>query len=251
MRVSFLFIWLSALFLLVSCGKDDPSPDGDKALIAPSDLQVTVDQANNRAVVTGKADPNITIQLNYKGSLGGIAAVGKTDAQGIFTLTVGLLNGYVQKLVAFTQTTSGVEKKSPETTVPDIPVRNKGIDMTVDEIKQLLQSVRWKSDQNLSRLIQKQSNPTPPYDMFVLVAQKYFEFKENGAFYFAVTSPMQFADDKGKWTISDQKVLNIQTTIPLGPMELTNIRIQEITENKLTLLADISDGVFLISLNKE
>lgn len=246
-----IILLISTVLLLISCKKDDQNPQPtDKELTVPSAIQVRVEQNENIAVITGKADPNTRIQLKYKSSRGGVAAVGKTDAQGDFSLSVPLFNGYVQQLVAFTEDTEA-EKKSAETEVADIPVRSNGIALSTSEIKQLLEVNRWKSDQNSSRLIIKQTNPTPPYDVFVLTAQKYFEFKTLGAFYFAVTSPLQFADDKGSWTINDQNILNIQTTIPLGPMEMKNIRIQEITSSKLVLLADISDGVFIISLIKE
>ncbi len=243
-------IVMAALFFMSSCKKEETDPlPVDKPLVAPTGIQVTVAQNENRAVVTGKADANTTIQLKYKGSRGGVAAVGKTDAQGNFSLTIPLLNGYVQQLVAFTVDTES-DKTSPEATVADIPARNDGIAISNAEVKQLLEANRWQSDQNNSRLIIKQTSPTPPYDMFVLTAQKYFEFKTSGAFYFAVTSPLQFADDKGTWTINEEKILNIKTTIPLGPMEMKNIRIQEINSNSLVLLAEIADGLFIISLNK-
>lgn len=242
------------LFLIVAqyaCKKDDPGQEPSGELVTPAQLKVTIDQEKVKAVITGKADANVSVQLKYKSALGGLAQTGKTDAQGNFTLTIDLLNGYTQQLAVFTKTETGIEKVSAEALLPDIPPREKTLGMTNDEIKQMLQAHRWKSDQNTSRLIIKQSSPTPPYDMFVLVAQKYFEFKESGAFHFTVTSPVEFTDDKGDWTINDQQILNINTTIPLGPMEIKNIRIQELTNDKCVSVADIADGVFLISLTKE
>lgn len=242
------------LFLAVqyACKKDDPgSGPGQTELMTPAQLHVTVDQEKSRAVITGKADPNVAVQLKYQGELGGLAQTGKTDAQGNFTLTIALLNGYTQRLAVYTTSETDKEKVSTEALLSDIPPRERALELTNDEIKQLLQAHRWKSDQNTSRLIVKQSNPTPPYDMFVLVAQKYFEFKEGGAFYFTVTSPLQFTDERGSWTINDQQVLNINTTIPLGPMQIKNIRIQELTQDKCIAIADIADGVFIISLIKK
>ncbi|MBX2922553.1 MAG: hypothetical protein KF746_10210 [Chitinophagaceae bacterium] len=249
--------WLLLLFLFLTaaqyaCKKDNPGSEPEQTeLITPAQLHVTVDQEKSQAVITGKADSNVPVQLKYQGELGGLAQAGKTDAQGNFTLTIDLLNGYTQRLAVYTTSETNNEKVSAEALLSDIPPRERSLELTNDDIKQFLQAHRWKSDQNTSRLIIKQSNPTPPYDMFVLVAQKYFEFKESGAFYFTVTSPLQFTDEKGSWTINDQHILGISTTIPLGPMQINNIRIQELMQDKCRVIADIADGVFIISLIKE
>ena len=45
--------------------------------------------------------------------------------------------------------------------------------------------------------------------------------------------------------------MDINTMIPLGAMQIQNIRIQHIDENRLSLLTNISDGLFLLSFVKE
>ena len=85
-----------------------------------------------------------------------------------------------------------------------------------------------------------------PLDMFIGVAQKQFKFENNGKFVFKVTSPLNFTDNNGSWTLSNQE-LTINTKIPLGPLSMTHVRINKLTDDELSLLAEISDGLFLIS----
>lgn len=254
MSKQLILLFISVLVLTqYSCKKDDPGTDPeDKELAAPTLVEVTIQQSNSKAVVTGKADAGVTVSLKYAGAQGAVLREGKTDAQGGFSLDVPLLRGYVQELLVYTsKEVNGSTKTSPEAKVASIPAKEADLSLTLAEIKTKLTAHRWKSDQNTSRILVKQTSPTPPYDMFVTTAQKLLDFKADGAFYFTVTSPLQFTDDKGSWMINDQQILSISTTIPLGPMQLNNIRIQELSDNKFSFVTDIADGVFLISLTKE
>ena len=87
------FLFLTAQY---ACRKDDPgSGPGQTELMTPTQLHVTVDQ-EKPGVITGKADPNVPVQLKYRENWR-IGKTGKTDAQN-FTLTIALLNGYTQRL---------------------------------------------------------------------------------------------------------------------------------------------------------
>ena len=82
-------------------------------------------------------------------------------------------------------------------------------------------------------------------DRFIGIAQKQFQFGPNGKFIFSVTSPLNFTDNKGTWSFDNQEI-SINARIPLGPLAIKHVRINELTDSKLSLLAEISDGLFLI-----
>jgi len=46
-------------------------------------------------------------------------------------------------------------------------------------------------------------------------------------------------------------VITIDTVIPLGPMQIKNARIQHLDADHLTLLGNIADGLFILSMTKE
>jgi hypothetical protein len=250
-KLILLFISLSVL-APYSCEKDhtEPVPE-DNELIAPAELQVTVNQENNTATITGKADANVEVSLKYSGTRGELLKKERSNGQGAFEFTIDLLPGYEQEFVVFTSRVNTAAETSKEVPLTTIPAKEKPPGLTLDEIRQRLTSVRWKSDQNRSRMLIRQTAPTPPYDMFVLVAQKYFDFKADGKFHFTVTSPLQFTDTNGNWTMDGQGIININTTIPLGPMQIRNARINTLDDSTCSLLADISDGIFLLSFTKD
>lgn len=252
-RKAFLLLTGLLFFIQYGCKKGGPDHDPDnRELVAPTEIQVSVQQNNSKAIVSGKADASVTVSLRYAGTRGAVLREGRTDAQGGFSLDVPLLRGYVQELLVYTsKEVNGDTKTSPETKVESIPAREAPLGLTSIQVKERLTAHRWKSDQNTSRILVKQTSPTPPYDMFVTTAQKFFDFKADGAFYFTVTSPLQFTDDKGNWIIDDQQLLSISTAIPLGPMQLNNIRIQDLSGNTFSFVTDIADGVFLIGLANE
>ena len=47
-------------------------------------------------------------------------------------------------------------------------------------------------------------------------------------FVFKVTSPLNFTDNNGSWTLSNQE-LTINTKIPLGPLSMTHVRVNKLT----------------------
>jgi len=61
---------------------------------------------------------------------------------------------------------------------------------------------------------------------------------------------MKHFDDKGTWTISNQ-VLTISTRIPIGPLEMKNVRVNKLTDSELSLLVELSDGLFLMGFEPE
>ena len=102
----------------------------------------------------------------------------------------------------------------------------------------------WNSVASSSRMLIKHQGSLP-LDRFIGIAQKQFQFGQNGKFTFSVTSPLNFTNDKGTWSFDNQEI-SINTRIPLGPLAIKHVRINELTDSKLSLLAEISEGLFLI-----
>jgi len=247
MKIKYILLLLTvfAVIAFSSCSKDNPDPTETTTVNAPSSIQVTT--AEDKATITGKADVGSEVTFQYIGTNGQVLRTIKPDASGNFSFSIDQLVGYEQALKAFA---SKGDKVSTEVNIEKIPAKAAyagGWDNAIT----LMQAHRWKSDQTVSRVIIKQTQVTPPYDMFATVAQKYFDFKSDRTFHFEVTSPLQFTHTAGTWTMDVNGVIAINTEIPLGPMQISNAKIQYLDANRLTLLANISDGLFLLSMTKE
>lgn len=243
-QLKHIFIVSLLVLFQYSCSKDDPTPR-EISVSAPSAIKITT--ADDKATISGKADTGSEVTFRYDGTNGQILRSIKADASGNFSFTVDQLVDYEQQLIAFA---SKDDKTSETVRLDKIPAKaayNGGW----DNARQLMLAHRWKSDQTVSRVIIKQTAATPPYDMFATVAQKYFDFKADNTFHFEVTSPLQFTHNSGTWSMNDNGVITINTVIPLGPMVINNAKIQHLDANRLTLLANISDGLFLLSMTKE
>lgn len=236
-----------------SCSDDDTDPIiENKELAVPSQIQVIVEQNNGIAKIAGVADPNIDIHIKYNDANGAVLKNARTTSSGSFSFQVDLFFGYAQQLVVYTSVENGdITKSSKESEKISVPAKDASLELTNDQIKEKLIANRWKSDQTVSRVIIRQTAVTPPYDMFATVAQKFFVFKASGELHFEVTTPVQFTHTSGSWSIDNNGIATINTVIPLGPMQITNAKIQQLDANRLTLLANISDGLFLLSFVKE
>ncbi|MBD1431366.1 hypothetical protein H8B06_00890 [Sphingobacterium sp. DN00404] len=240
-----LCIFSVFILLQYSCGKDDPAPEEETTINAPSDIQITT--ANDKATISGKADSGTEVTFQYEGTNGQVLRKITTDASGNFSFSIDQLADYEQQLQAFVTKGDLVSKTVKLDKIAAKAAYNEGWQTA----KALIQAHRWKSDQTVSRVIIKQTAATPPYDIFATVAQKYFDFKADGTFHFEVTSPLQFTHDTGTWAINEDGVMTINTVIPLGPMKIEHAKIQHLDANRLTLLANISDGLFLLSMTRE
>ena len=233
------------VFFQYSCAKDNPSNPQETEVSVPSGIEISVSEG--KVTISGKADAGSEATFKYDGTNGQVLRTIKIDASGTFSFTIDQLVDYEQQLVAFA---SKDDKVSETVRLEKIPAKA-AYSGGWDTARQLMQAHRWKSDQTVSRVIIKQTAATPPYDMFATVAQKYFDFKTDGSFHFEVTSPLQFTHNTGTWSMNEDGVITINTVIPLGPMVINNAKIQHLDANRLTLLATISDGLFLLSMTKE
>lgn len=244
MTLKYLLLLFPCVLLLSlnSCsGEDDPDSPEDDKVNAPSSIQITTTES--KATIVGKADVESEITLKYKGANGQILRQTKVDTSGSFSFSIDLLVDYEQELISFA-TKDG--QTSEVVTLEKIPAKatySKGWDTA----REIMLSHRWKSDQTASRIIIKQTSASPPYDLFAITAQKYFGFKANGDFHFEVTTPLQFTHTTGSWSMDEKGVIEINTMIPLGAMQITNAKIQHLDSERLSILAEISDGLFLLS----
>lgn len=253
LRIYITLLVIAVMCSLSSCSDDDnDSLTINDKLLVPSQIEVAIDQNNGIAKIIGIADPNVDVQLKYKGVNGSVFKNSKTESSGRFSFQVDLFIGYDQQLEIYTSTENKESViTSEKVSIPLIVRKDKLLGLTNDEVKKLLTEGRWKSDQSASRILVRQTSTTPPYDMFATVAQKFFDFKASGDFYFEVTTPLQFTHTTGTWSINENGIVDINTMIPLGAMEIKNIRIQYIDGGRLSLLSEISDGLFLLNFTKE
>ncbi len=240
-----LYLFTIVTLLQYSCGKDSPTPTEEAPLSIPSGIQITT--TNDKATIKGKADPGSEVIFQYAANNGQVLRTIRVDASGNFDFTIDRLVGYEQQLKAFA---SKADQTSEALILEKIPAKGDYTEGWI-QAREHMQSHRWKSDQTASRTLIKQTASTPPYDMFATVAQKYFDFKADGIFHFEVSSPLQFKHQAGTWSIDNSGIITINTVIPLGAMQISNARIQHLDNNRLTLLAHIDDGLFLISMTKE
>lgn len=241
MKLKQLLLSSILLLSLYSCSSDDDSNIVDDQVNPPSFIQIIT--ADNKAIISGKADIGSEVTLKYNAETGQVLRQVKADASGSFTTNIDLLVDYKQELVAFATKNNQVSETVILDKIPAKLAYNEGW----DKAKEIILSHRWKSDQTISRIIIKQTSATPPYDLFATTAQKYFDFKSNGDFHFEVTSPLQFTHTTGSWSLDDKGIIKINTMIPLGAMEITDAKIQHLDSERLSLLAKISDGLFLLS----
>ena len=142
-----------------------------------------------------------------------------------------------------------VKENETKTTLKELKVPAATQTLTQQQLVNMLTKHAWNSVVRTSRVLVANSD-NKPYTMFVTVAQKTFKFEANNKFIFTVTSPLNYTYENGSWTINNS-VLNISTRIPIGPLEMKNLRVTKITDSELSLLVEISDGLFLISFEAQ
>ena len=142
-----------------------------------------------------------------------------------------------------------VKENETKTTLKELKVPAATQTFTQQQLVNMLTKHAWNSVVRTSRVLVANSD-NKPYAMFVTVAQKTFKFEPNNKFIFTVTSPLNYTYENGSWTINNS-VLNISTRIPIGPLEMKNLRVTKITDSELSLLVEISDGLFLISFETQ
>lgn len=238
---------LLAVILTVSCEKEKTPNNNEIDLQPLSEIKVNINNDTRKAEIKGESLSNTQIQLKYKEKLGSIIANINQKNAGTFEFNIDLLPDFKQNIEIIAKRND----KEYNYDLDPIPSYTYKLNNDINKIKELLMSGKWSSNQIKSRIITKQTNPYPPYDIFVTVAQKTFHFNENSNFIFKVSNPLQFTHNTGTWNINTNNILTINTQIPLGPMEIKNGKILELNNNSLSLLVNISDGIFLICLDKE
>lgn len=231
---------LAALFFVgsllgASCSSDEPN---DAPFPEPK-AQVSVDAPTGTAQIAVSSTPaGATVQLVYDTPRGQVAAKGTADAQGTCRFSLEQLAGYEQNLKLVV--TQG--ETSKRLVLDKIPAKAEML--TEAQIATGLKKHTWKSVAKGSRVLITNSS-IRPYSLLATVAQKYFTFADGGKFTFEVTSPQQFKHETGTWTLSAKR-LDIRTAIPLGAIQLKNVRIQSLSDTQLALLTEIEDGLFLL-----
>ena len=222
---------------MVSCSKDDDTPSGKQEPVVQMNLD---EKAKMATIAVNKLDANTHVQLVYARARGQVLAQGFADDKGTALFKVEQLVGYEQILKVVVQRGK---------TVKELKVPAATQQLTQQQLQSLLTKQAWNSVAKKSRVLIKNSDKTP-YDRLAGEAQKTFKFKTGGKFIFTVSSPMKHFDDKGTWTISN-KVLTISTRIPIGPLEMKNVRVNKLTDSELSLLVELSDGLFLMGFEPE
>lgn len=211
---------------------------------------VRIDRAKNKAVVKGKSAPGVDVSLRYAGERGAELFSTKTGKKGAFQFSVDLIRDYAQQLIAVELIVKGSDTIKIENSIDLIPAGEK-LALSADHVRQLLTAHRWKSVETDSRVIIRQTAPKPAFDKLLTYAQKYFRFNADGSFDFEITHPKQFSYTGGTWTIDDNNTLTITTDYPHGVLEIKNIRINELNTSTLSLLEEVSDGLFITGFVKE
>lgn len=233
---------LCALFLL-SCSNDnnDPLPQPETKKVA---VQVVTDTKAGTAVVNvSNAPANAQLQLVYDVKRGEVAAIGNAAENGTHAFKLPLLAGYEQNLKLVVKNgETGAELKG--ITLPAADEQ-----YTDEQITQGLQGHVWQSVQTRSRILVGHTG-TRPYSLFVTQALKRFEFLADSKFTFTVLSPLQKSFPNGTWTVKSKRI-DIDTQIPLGPMQLHNTRIQNLTNKELVMLTEVENGLFLLTFEAQ
>ena len=225
---------------MVSCSKDDDAPGGKQEPVVQMNLD---EKAKTATIAVNKLDANTHVQLVYATARGQVLAEGFADDKGTALFKVEQLVGYEQILKVV------VQENERGKTVKELKIPAATQQLTEQQLQSLLTKQAWNSVAKKSRVLIKNSDKTP-YDRLVGEAQKTFKFETGGKFIFTVSSPMKHFDDKGTWTISN-KVLTISTRIPIGPLEMKNVRVNKLTDSELSLLVELSDGLFLMGFEPE
>ena len=221
--------------MMFSCSKSEDTPNEK----GNPEAQVKVKEETKSAIISVKNLPaKSEVLLVYADDRGQMLTKGLTDAQGNWQFDADQLVGFEQHLKVM------VKENNQNKLIQTLTIPAAKQTLTQQQIENLLMKHTWNSVVYTSRMLIKHKGNLP-LDMFIGVAQKQFKFENNGKFIFKVTSPLNFTDNNGSWSLSNQQ-LNIKTKIPLGPLEIKNIRINKLTDDELLLLAEISDGLFLI-----
>ncbi len=232
--LTFLYLAIGTMSIF-SCSKNE-EPLSEKK--NPS-ANVTVNEKSKLATISVTNLPaRSEVQLVYANERGQILAKGLTDNQGEWKFDTKLLVGFEQHLKVVIQE----NQHAKQIKTLDIPAAKQ--QLSQEQIETLLMKHTWNSVASSSRMLIKHQGSLP-LDRFIGIAQKQFQFGPNGKFTFSVTSPLDFTDNKGTWSFDNQEI-SINTRIPLGPLAIKHVRINELTDSKLSLLAEISDGLFLI-----
>ena len=225
---------------MVSCSKDDDAPSGKQEPVVQMNLD---EKAKMATIAVNKLDANTHVQLVYATARGQVLAEGFADDKGTALFKVEQLVGYEQILKVV------VQENERGKTVKELKVPAATQQLTQQQLQSLLTKQAWNSVAKKSRVLIKNSDKTP-YARLVGEAQKTFKFETGGKFIFTVSIPMKHFDDKGTWTVSN-KVLTISTRIPIGPLEMKNVRVNKLTDSELSLLVELSDGLFLMGFEPE
>lgn len=225
---------------MVSCSKDDDAPSGKQEPVVQMNLD---EKAKMATIAVNKLDANTHVQLVYATARGQVLAEGFADDKGTALFKVEQLVGYEQILKVV------VQENERGKTVKELKIPAATQQLTQQQLQSLLTKQAWNSVAKKSRVLIKNSDKTP-YARLVGEAQKTFKFETGGKFIFTVSIPMKHFDDKGTWTVSN-KVLTISTRIPIGPLEMKNVRVNKLTDSELSLLVELSDGLFLMGFEPE
>lgn len=226
--------------MMFSCSKSEDTPNEK----GNPEAQVKVKEETKSAIISVKNLPaKSEVLLVYADDRGQMLTKGLTDAQGNWQFDADQLVGFEQHLKVM------VKENDQNKLIQTLTIPAAKQTLTQQQLVNMLTKHAWNSVVRTSRVLVTNSD-NKPYAMFVTVAQKTFKFEPNNKFIFTVTSPLNYTYENGSWTINNS-VLNISTRIPIGPLEMKNLRVTKITDSELSLLVEISDGLFLISFEAQ
>lgn len=226
--------------MMFSCSKSEDTPNEK----GNPEAQVKVKEETKSAIISVKKLPaKSEVLLVYADDRGQMLTKGLTDAQGNWQFDADQLVGFEQHLKVM------VKENDQNKLIQTLTIPAAKQTLTQQQLVNMLTKHAWNSVVRTSRVLVANSD-NKPYAMFVTVAQKTFKFEPNNKFIFTVTSPLNYTYENGSWTINNS-VLNISTRIPIGPLEMKNLRVTKITDSELSLLVEISDGLFLISFEAQ
>ena len=226
--------------MMFSCSKSEDTPNEK----GNPEAQVKVKEETKSAIISVKNLPaKSEVLLVYADDRGQMLTKGLTDAQGNWQFDADQLVGFEQHLKVM------VKENDQNKLIQTLTIPAAKQTLTQQQLVNMLTKHAWNSVVRTSRVLVANSD-NKPYAMFVTVAQKTFKFEPNNKFIFTVTSPLNYTYENGSWTINNS-VLNISTRIPIGPLEMKNVRVTKITDSELSLLVEISDGLFLISFKAQ
>ena len=226
--------------MMFSCSKSEDTPNEK----GNPEAQVKVKEETKSAIISVKNLPaKSEVLLVYADDRGQMLTKGLTDAQGNWQFDADQLVGFEQHLKVM------VKENDQNKLIQTLTIPAAKQTLTQQQLVNMLTKHAWNSVVRTSRVLVANSD-NKPYARLVTVAQKTFKFEANNKFIFTVTSPLNYTYENGSWTINNS-VLNISTRIPIGPLEMKNLRVTKITDRELSLLVEISDGLFLISFEAQ